>query len=187
MGVFNDIFKDVPDDSVLVTQWRRIKSQPVLGAEEKEALRQLQSLRAGLSRTRHDLVSQPLLRKAAMEQNAFTFTPAFNGAAAQKPLRGLEVALGESIEFLGSFARAIPEIDSVADEARKIQERLEKGEKLRDVKKDIFRVNDAAFDVTLRLARVQEAAQKKSPPENTPPAFTPFGYGLRARVVNFLT
>lgn len=185
MSVFNDIFKNVPDDSVLVTQWRKIKSQPVLGADEKEAVRQLQRLRDSLSRTRHDLVSQPLLRRAAMEQKAFTFTPAFNGVFAQKTPRGLEVALGESVEFLGSFARAIPEIDSVADEARKIQERLEKGEKLREVQKDIFRVNDAAFDVTLRLARVQEAARKTPQPENAPPAFTAFGYGMRARVVGF--
>lgn len=187
MGVFNDIFKNVPDDSVFLTQWRKIKDTPALGADEKEAVLQLQKLAASLARTKHDLVGQPALRKAAMEQNAFTFTPAFNTVSVPKKLRGLEVALGESIEFLGTFAKSIPEIDSVADEARKIQERLEKGAKLRDVKKDIRRVNDAAFDVTLRIARVQEAMQNVPAPETADDAFTPFGYAQRVKVLNFST
>lgn len=189
MGVLKGIFESVPDDSIFVTQWRKIKSQRILGADEKEAIRQLQQLGASLSRTRQQLAGQPLLRKAAMEQNAFTFRPAFNRIAGifsgSKNLRGLEVALGEGKEFFDTYAGAIPEIDAVAEEARKIQERLERGEKLRDVRKDIFRVNDAAFDVTLRLARVQEAVKNNSAAENNSPAFTPFGYGHRVRVMNF--
>ena len=185
MGVFNGIFKSVPDDSVLVTHWRKIKEQPVIGAAEKEAISELQKLGASLSRTRHELVRQPLLRKAAMEQKAFTFSPAFNTVAKPKSLRGLEVALGEGKEFFDTYASAIPEIDTVAEEARKIQQRLEQGEKLRDVRKDIFRVNDAAFDVTLRLARVQEAVKNNPDAANDAPVFTPFGFGQRVRVLGF--
>lgn len=190
MSYITDIFRRLAYDPCFVAHLRRFQGKPALDAPELNALLRLDRLEGELAQAKYDIIHNAPLRAAAHRTQAFTLRKNFNDAAKPRGLfaRSVELALralGSETQknLLDTYETSIPEIDGVAERLRAARAKLDSGAKLRDLKKEIGAVHDAAFDVTLRLARIREGL---SPEDLRPKAEAdenglPFGASNRPR------